>query len=775
MARVYLARELHPNRQVAIKVLEPSVAVSLGRERFLREIDVVSNLTHPHIVPIYAAGEADGLLYFVMPFVDGETLSRRIGREGVLPLGTALRIASEVAGALEYAHRRNIIHRDIKPENILLHDGYALVTDFGVARAISAAGTSQFTETGITLGTPAYMSPEQAAGEIELDGRTDTYALGCVLFEMLTGEPPFGKGSAHTLMGRQVTEPAPRVRSRHASVPVEVEKSVERALAKRPEDRYSSAGAFAEALDLLRSGLTSGSGLRAMRQSAGARWRQAVVGLVVLVAAIAVTWQTASNTTAALPGLATYADSVALMPIENMTGDPSLDLLGDAVTYGAIRRLQRVPTLKSSSYLSVHTLAQDAVSVRAMAESLAVRLILSSQFRRVGAATRLDAELVEAASGRTVRTGSWAVSVSDEESAERELAARLTGLVASGTGLAPTADRGAAEETPAHEAYLLGKQWLGRRTSTGVRRAIGYFGAAIALDSMNARAHEGLSKAYSLALFYRYEMGMTEYAAAGRALHHAEQAVALDPDYAAGYAARGYVTSRTFGPTRESARDFRKALQLEPNASQAIGWSGAILAQQKRSEEAFKATERGADLDPLSPAPHLAVAYGAFAQRRYETVIERAKRAAALQPEIVAARALWGRALLLAGRADECLTLELGPHAGVRAACLAALGQRDDAAAIVDSIGRVVRQGSLADSVYTAVIRAEDLACYYAWIGDTEQALAWLEYAFSLSPIGVDQRVLRSEIFDRLWQRRDLAARVERILDGVWPRVKAAS
>ncbi len=775
MARVYLAREHHPNRQVAVKALEPSVAVSLGRERFLREIDLVSNLTHPHIVPIYAAGDADGLLYFVMPYVEGETLSACIEGEGTLRLGTALRIASEVAGALEYAHRRNIIHRDIKPANILLHDGYAMVTDFGVARAIRAAGSRQLTETGITLGTPAYMSPEQAAGEHELDGKTDTYALGCVLWEMLTGDPPFGGGSAQTLMGKHITEPAPRLRDKVEGVPLDVDRAVRRALAKARDDRWPSAGEFGETLEVLRSGISTGAMSKVTGVHPRAWWRQGAVAAIALAAAVTITWQVARSTTADLPGSPTYADSVAVLPVENLTGDPDLDLLGNALTYDVIRWLQQIPNLKPSSYLSVTALRDSALSVSEIADELRVRLLLSSQFRRVGSRTRLDAELIDATTGRPVTTDSWPVTAGDEERLEQELVAALTGLVTTATGVAAESGGEVTPDTPARQAVLLGRQWLGRRTPEGVQRAISSFGAAILLDSSNAQAQEGLSKAYSLALFYRYEIGMTGYAIAGRALRHAERAVELDPKYASAYAARGYVTSRAFGPTRQAARDFRRALELEPNAAQSVAWSGAIFAQQKRAEEALQATVRGADLDPLSPAPHLSVAYSAFRQGRYPVVIERAGRAAELQPELVAARALQGRAMLLAGRAEECLDLELGPHAGVRAACLYALGRRVEATAIMDSVGREVRERRLSDRVYTAVIRAEDLACYYAWIGDTDQALVWLEYAFALSPIGVDQRVLHSAIFDRIWQDRVSARRVDRILEQVWPRVKAAS
>ncbi len=191
MAVVYLAEDLKHRRQVALKILRPELAAALGPERFLREIEIAAGLHHPHILPLYDSGDADGTLYYVMPFVDGESLRARLEREKQLPIADALRVAREVADALSYAHSRGVVHRDIKPENILLQAGHAVVADFGIARAVSAAGEERLTGTGMSLGTPAYMSPEQAAGEREIDGRSDLYCLGCVLYEMLAGQPPF--------------------------------------------------------------------------------------------------------------------------------------------------------------------------------------------------------------------------------------------------------------------------------------------------------------------------------------------------------------------------------------------------------------------------------------------------------------------------------------------------------------------------------------------------------------------------------------------------------
>src|SRR5438552_6374112 len=248
MATVYLAHDLRHDRKVAVKVLRQELAAVIGADRFLSEIKTTANLQHPHILPLFDSGAADSFLFYVMPFIEGESLRDRLSREKQLPIADAVRIATEVAGALDYAHRHGVVHRDIKPENILLHDGRALVADFGIALAASKAGGSRMTETGMSLGTPAYMSPEQAMGEREITARSDVYALGVVLYEMLTGDPPFTGSTAQAVVARVLTEaPRPILPQRH-TIPPEVEAAVLTALEKLPADRFATAAEFAEAL-----------------------------------------------------------------------------------------------------------------------------------------------------------------------------------------------------------------------------------------------------------------------------------------------------------------------------------------------------------------------------------------------------------------------------------------------------------------------------------------------------------------------------------------------
>src|SRR5881409_2717864 len=248
MATVYLARDLKHDRPVALKVLRPELAAVLGAERFLRENRLTAQLQHPHILTLIDSGEADDFLYYVMPYVEGESLHQRLAREGQLPLDEALRITRAVASALDFAHGRGVIHRDIKPENIMLHQGEPMVADFGIALAVSTAGRERLTETGLSVGTPAYMSPEQASSEPRLDGRSDQYSLASVLYEMLAGEPPYNGPTAQAIIAKRLTDPVPGVRRLRATVPAGVEQALRKALATEPADRFGTTAAFAEAL-----------------------------------------------------------------------------------------------------------------------------------------------------------------------------------------------------------------------------------------------------------------------------------------------------------------------------------------------------------------------------------------------------------------------------------------------------------------------------------------------------------------------------------------------
>jgi tetratricopeptide (TPR) repeat protein len=383
MATVYLAEDLKHNRRVAIKVLLPALASALGPERFLREIKLTAQLNHPHILPVLDSGEAAGLLYYVMPFVDGESLRGRMDREKQLPIEDALLVSREVADALSYAHSQSVVHRDIKPENILISAGHAVVADFGIARAISAAGAERLTETGLAIGTPAYMSPEQAAGSKDLDGRTDLYSLGCVLFEMLAGEPPFTGPTAESVVRQHLAVEPPAVTNLRPTVPARVSEAIARSLAKAPADRFSSVAKFAAAL---RGDTQTASGQATSERNRSAHRRRwiAAATLIVVAGATAtrVAWRRGQGSD---PG----SRLVVVPPFENRTGDTSLADLGELAASWVADALVREGTAEVVAPTIVQDLLRgDLRSSTKPAEDLArrtgARIAVVGEYRRRG-------------------------------------------------------------------------------------------------------------------------------------------------------------------------------------------------------------------------------------------------------------------------------------------------------------------------------------------------------------------------------------------------------
>src|SRR5689334_12274464 len=333
MATVFLAEDSKHHRSVAIKVLHADLAAALGPERFLREIEIAARLQHPHILPLYDSGAAAGLLYYVMPYVEGESLRDRLAREKQLPQEDALRIATEVAGALAYAHSHGIVHRDIKPENIMLSGGTAVVADFGIARAVNAAGDAgQITQTGTIIGTPAYMSPEQGTGSDDIDGRSDEYSLACVLYEMLVGQPPFTGPSAQAVLARHSLDPVPGVRVVRQAVPAEVEAAILRAMAKTPADRFPTIHQFVEALE--RAG-TATVPSPAAPEARPPRWRRVAPALAGLVLLVGLGWWLMGRRSGALGGSpASALGSIAVLPFRELGANPDSSYLGDGMTEG---------------------------------------------------------------------------------------------------------------------------------------------------------------------------------------------------------------------------------------------------------------------------------------------------------------------------------------------------------------------------------------------------------------------------------------------------------
>ena len=466
MATVYLAQDLRHDRPVAFKVLHPQLAATVGPERFQREIKLAARLQHPHILTVFDSGEAAGQLWFTMPFVDGEALRDRLIREKQLPLEDALRIAREVADALDYAHRHGIVHRDIKPENILLSGSHALVADFGIARALRSDADS-LTQTGMAVGTPAYMSPEQASGEGELDARTDVYALGCVLFEMLAGEAPF-TGSAQAIISKRMATPAPSISVVRDTTPPEISQALARALSRSPADRFSTAAEFARALG-------AGSGeqffTRAVSGAVQAQKRRSRLAIAAGIGALLVvlgglfTWRR-SPPPAAEIGSASGPRLLAVLPFENL-GAPDDEYFADGITDEVRGKLTTIPGLRVTARSSANQYKKTTKSPQQIGQELGVQYLLTGTVRwekGSGQASRVKVspELIDASTASSKWQQPFDAVLSDVFKVQADIASRVAQAldVALGAGAEqqlaekPTQDLGAYRGVPSRRGAL---------------------------------------------------------------------------------------------------------------------------------------------------------------------------------------------------------------------------------------------------------------------------------------------------------------------------------
>jgi tetratricopeptide (TPR) repeat protein/TolB-like protein len=507
MAIVYLAEDSRHGRPVALKVLRSELAAELGPERFLREIRNAARLRHPHIVPLYDSGEADGLLYYVMPYIEGESLRERLRRERQLPMDEALGIAREVADALAHAHERGLIHRDIKPENILLEGGHALVADFGIARAVGSAATTRLTATGLAIGTPAYMSPEQALGDAAVDARSDVYALGCVLYEMLAGEPPYTGPTAQAIMARQLTEPVRSLRLTRETVPDQLEQAVLRALARLPADRFRSAAAFRDALV---SGLGIADRSDGAEAQAGRRIPRrrtllvtAAIAAVALVG-VAIALPRMARLRGGAPPVASAAvPGVAVLPFRNVGADPELwhEGIVDMLSYnldgiGQLRKIDPVTVLtgwrRMGGSASNGLSADDA---REVGRRLGSRYVVTGKAVQIGTDVQLIAEVQDVESGemrgavRATRPADSASSLVDELTLEL---LRRNLLPTDGEYPPPSLSRVTTSSLAALKEYLAGERAY--RTAQW-SEAVRYYQRAIEADSNFASAWFRLSSA----------------------------------------------------------------------------------------------------------------------------------------------------------------------------------------------------------------------------------------------------------------------------------------
>ena len=598
MARVYLAEDLKHKRQVAVKVLKPGLAMELGPERFLHEITTTANLHHPHILPLYESGEADGFLFYVMPFIGGESLRHRLDREKQLPIDDALQITREVADALSYAHASGVIHRDIKPENILLEGGHALVADFGIARAVREAGTQRITRSGMSVGTPTYMSPEQAAGEADLDGRSDLYALACVLYEMVAGQPPFTGPTAEALIRQHMVVDAPPVTNFRPAAPAAVTVALQRALAKAPADRFNSVAQFSEALRLGEGApatVTSVAPLPARRLS---KWTVVTLAGFLVVAAIVMlnVWRRGSS--AAPAGAA----SVAVLPFMDLSPERANAYLGDGMAETLINALTNVAGLSVAARTSAFSFRDKAKDVREIGRQLGVATVLEGSVQKSGDRLRVTAQLIKTSDGLHLWSQSFDRGAGDifavQDEVARAVVTALQGKLIARSDSAVVS--GGTRNPAAYDAYLLGRFYWNKRTAADMVRAAEYFEKALGDDSTYAQAWSGLADSYVLFGPAEYNVPhINQDSILTLAERAARRAIAIAPRLGEARTSLAEILEYR-NRWQEAAETFRRGIELSPRYATGHQWYSYDLMVWNRWDEAIKEMERAKELDPLS-------------------------------------------------------------------------------------------------------------------------------------------------------------------------------
>ncbi len=704
MARVYLARDLKHDRLVAVKVMLPEVAASFGAERCLREIQLAARLTHPHILPLLDSGTADGVPVYVMPFVDGEDIRAWLDRDGRLGVADAVQIAREVADALNYAHAADVLHRDVKPENILMLAGHAVMLDFGVARAMSASmeedAGADGEAAGMAVGTPAYMSPEQAAGEAGIDGRSDQYGLGLMLWEMLAGEQPFTGPTAQAVIAKRFFEvPAP-IDTKRPEVPPHVVDALTRSLASDPADRFATAGAFAKEL---------------------------------------------ARATATAPAPAAPAfPSIAVLPFTNIGSDPENAFLADGIADEVISALGRLRTLQVAARTSSYAFRGKTDDLASIGTALKVAHVLEGSVQRGGARIRVKVALLRVADGQQLWNAQFDRLLDDVFAIQDEISASISGALeatlVSGAAGAPTAGaptagapapmaRAAAPSTDVetYQLYLKGRFQWNRRTEEGLSEAVALFHAATERDPQFAPAFAGLADSYVVLGTYG---ARAPHEVMPLAREMARKALAIDPSLAEPHAALGMVAASYEHDWAAAEASFARAVTLAPAYATAYQWRAvALWVPLARFDDAMADIAQAQTLDPLSLAISATAGIVLALAGRCDDAIARHSQTLALAPKFGMAHFFLAQAQLGAGLvadAEESVAQAIDLTGGspemftLGALVSAAMGDRSRAQDVRDGLL------GLREERY---VGASLIARAHLASGSPDDAITWLQRA----------------------------------------------
>ncbi len=558
MAAVFLAQDCKHDRAVAIKVLNPELAASLGPERFLQEIKLAAKLNHPHILPLFDSGSVDGMLYYVMPYVEGESLRERLDREQQLSIEESVHHGRAIASALDYANRQGVVHRDVKPENVMLYEGEAMVMDFGIAKAISAAGSETLTQMGMMIGTPAYVSPEQAAGDTNLDGRSDQYSLACMLYEMLTGERPFNGASPQAIMAKRFTETARQMRAIRPTVPEGVERAVAKAMATEASGRFATTGQFGQAL-------TSG------------------------------TLSTPSDTAVMPTPVVSAAKSVAVLPFADMSAEGDNAYFTDGMAEEIINALSKIQSLRVASRTSSFAYKGKNEDIGEIGKKLKVSTVLEGSVRKMGNKLRISAQLVNVADGYHL----WSERYDREMEDVFEIQDDISQAIVKALRVILSEDekkqieKVRAVNVEAYDYYLRGMQHFHQFRRKSLEQARQMFNKAIEIDPTYARPYAGVANCYSLLYSYfdARELNLRQADVASR------KALELEPSLAESHVSRGLAVSlsKRFD---EAEREFEEAMRLDPTLFDAPYWYAQAQLSQGKYEDTVRLGERAIFLRP---------------------------------------------------------------------------------------------------------------------------------------------------------------------------------